>query len=337
MKKTVKTGILSFGMSGKLFHAPFFEENDNFELTAIVERTKKNAQEEYPTIKSYDSVNEILADPSIELIVINTPNGTHFEYAMQALRAKKHVLVEKPFTVTSAQAKQLFEEGKKNNCFAMPYQNRRYDSDLLAVKEILDSGKLGELVEAHIRYDRYNIEIGTKPAKEHDIPGSGLFYNLGPHIIDATIALFGIPVKWTKTLGKHRPNTLVDDYAHVHLQYPDDLNVYITASLMVAEERPAFVLNGTKGSFAKMRSDIQESQLKLNMKPNDLYFGIEAENMKGKLTTISSEGIKTKEEITSKRSSYRHILEDVYQSIREGKPYPVTEEHIITQLEILEA
>jgi predicted dehydrogenase len=190
---------------------------------------------------------------------------------------------------------------------------------------------LGELVEAHIRYDRYNIEIGTKPAKEHDIPGSGLFYNLGPHIIDATIALFGIPVKWTKTLGKHRPNTLVDDYAHVHLQYPDDLNVYITASLMVAEERPAFVLNGTKGSFAKMRSDIQESQLKLNMKPNDLYFGIEAENMKGKLTTISSEGIKTKEEITSKRSSYRHILEDVYQSIREGKPYPITEEHIITQ------
>jgi hypothetical protein len=106
---------------------------------------------------------------------------------------------------------------------------------------------------------------------------------------------------------------------------------------MVAEERPAFILNGTKGSFAKMRSDIQESQLKLNMKPNNLSFGIEAENMKGKLTTISSEGIKTKEEITAKKSSYHHVLDDVYQSIKEGKPYPVTEKHIIIQLEILEA
>ena len=336
MSNTIKTGILSFGMSGKLFHAPFFEDNAHFELTAIVERTKKNAQAAYPTITSYDSVDEILANPNIELIVVNTPSGTHFEFALQAIRAKKHVLVEKPFTVTSTQAIQLYEEGEKNGCYVMPYQNRRYDSDFLAVKEILASGKLGKVVEAHIRYDRYQIEIGTKPTKEHDIPGSGLFYNLGPHIIDAAIALFGIPTKWTKTLGKHRPNTLVDDYAHVHLQYPNDLNVYVTCSLLVPEERPAFVLNGTKGSFAKMRSDIQEDQLKSNMKPNNLSFGIEAENMKGKLTTISSEGAKTKKAIVAEKSSYHHVLEDVHQCIRNGKPYPVTQDQVITQLEILE-
>ncbi|MDD4921648.1 MAG: Gfo/Idh/MocA family oxidoreductase, partial [Bacteroidales bacterium] len=208
----IKTGLLSFGMSGKIFHSPFLTVHDGFQLTAVVERSMKKAQAEYPNIKSYDSVNELLADPEIELVVVNTPNPTHYEYALNALQAGKHVLLEKPFTVNSAEAKQLFEEARKFNRHILPYQNRRFDSDYLSVREVLASGKLGRLVEMHIRFDRYRQTIGPKAAQETQVPGSGLMYNLGPHLLDAVIAIFGKPLHWRKTLGYFRKNTLVDDY-----------------------------------------------------------------------------------------------------------------------------
>lgn len=337
MRKTIKTGILSFGMSGSLFHAPFINEHSGFELTGIVERTKKKAHLNYPDIKSYNSVDELMSDDGIELVVINTPNPTHFEFALKAIQAKKHVLVEKPFTITSDQAKTLFKEAKKMECCILPYQNRRYDSDYLSVKKVLESGDLGKLVEAHLRYDRYQYDIGSSIYKETKLPGSGLLYNLGPHLLDAAIALFGMPLNWTKTVELHRPNTQVDDYAQIHLFYPKGLQVFITASLLVVEPQPSFVLNGTKGSFMKHRSDIQENQLKVGMSPMDPVFGIEDEDKKGVLTTVESDGKKTQVELSADKSSYLNVFNDVYQTIVNDEPYPVTEQHILKQLEILES
>lgn len=337
MKNTIKTGILSFGMSGKIFHSPFLKEHYGFELNAVVERSKKKAHLSYPNIKSYKSVDELLANPDIELVVVNTPNATHFEFALKALRANKHVLVEKPFTVTSAEAKQLFQEAKQLDRCIMTYQNRRYDSDFLSIINVLDSGKLGNLVEVHMRFDRYRYTIGHKIAKETPVSGSGLLYDLGPHLLDMAISLFGNPINFNKSIGQFRPNTQVDDYAHIHLSYPEGLQVFITMSMLVVKAQSAFIINGTKGSYSKQRTDIQEKQLLEGMLPTNPLYGIEGQDKYGVLTIIANDGKKTQEKIVSVKSSYLNVFEDVYQTIREGKSYPVTEKQIIQQLEILES
>lgn len=336
MKKPIKTAVLSFGLSGKIFHSPFLEEHPGFQFHSIVERSKKEARHSYPNLKSYDSIDALLADPAIELVVVNTPNFTHFDFAMQALRAQKNVLVEKPFTVTSAEAKQLFEEALKRNLHVLPYQNRRYDSDFLSLASVIKSGKLGRLVEVHTRFDRYRYAIGPKYGKETQLPGSGLLYDLGPHLLDSLISLFGNPLKWTKTTGHFRPGTQVDDYVHIHLEYPNQLQVFVTTSLLVAAPLPSFIVHGTKGSYIKERTNIQEEQLLAGMTLSDLRYGIEDPGNNGVLTTIAEDGTKTVEEIIPVKSSYMHVFEDVYRTIREGKPYPVTQEQVLQQLEILE-
>lgn len=332
----IKTGILSFGMSGQIFHAPFVAAHAGFDFCAVVERSKKNAQAIYPNIKSYDSVDELIHDDSIELVVVNTPNATHFEFALKALKAGKHVLVEKPFTITSAEAKELYQLAKTNGVQIFPYHNRRYDSDFQSVKSMIESRRLGDLVEVHIRFDRYKYGIGEKKAKEIPGPGAGLLYDLGPHILDQAISLFGLPEKWEKTVGHFRPSTQVDDYAKMHLSYPGGLQVFVSASLLVADPQAAFVLHGTKGSFVKHRTDVQEKLLAEGMKPTDVKYGQESNESVGVLTTMTPQGNPTREEIQAPQSSYMQLFEDVYQAIVEGKPYPITEEQILKQLEILE-
>lgn len=337
MERTIKTGILSYGMSGKLFHAPFLKEHPGFDLVAVVERSKKQAQFDYPDIISYDSVDQLLADGEIELVIVNTPNLTHFEFALKALRANKHVLVEKPFCVTVAEAQQLFAEARKRKLNILPYQNRRYDSDFLSVKRALDSGKLGTLVEAHLRFDRYRYNIGPKVAKETPVPGSGLLYDLGPHLLDAAFALFGHPAEWRKHTGQFRPQTQVDDYAHIHLLYPEGFQVFITMSMLVVQPQASFVLHGSKGSYIKDRTDIQERQLLEGMSPGDPLFGLEEANKNGLLYSINAEGVKQVEETETIKSSYIHLFDDLYRTMVEKVPYPVSQEDILQQLAILEA
>lgn len=332
----IKTGILSFGMSGKLFHAPFIEENDGFDFWGVVERSKKIAREFYPNIKSYDSVDDLISDEDLELVIINTPNSTHYEFALKAIQAKKHVLVEKPFTITSDEARKLFHEAKKRNIKIFAYQNRRFDSDFLSVKQTINSGKLGNIIEAHIRYDRYRYALGTSIFKEGNVPGSGVSYNLGPHIIDQALALFGIPKNWTKVVAGFRPNTIVDDYSHVHFEYENGLQVFITASLLVAEPQPSYVINGTLGTYTKHRVDIQEEQLQQGLKPNNSSYGIEKPGFEGILTIVSPEGSVEKEFVPAVKTTYNQLFDDVYDCIIKGIPYPISEEQIIKQLEILE-
>ncbi|HUH46733.1 MAG TPA: Gfo/Idh/MocA family oxidoreductase [Arenibacter sp.] len=336
-KKSIKTGVLSFGMSGKLFHAPFLKEHPGFDLVAVVERSKKQAHLSYPDINSYDTVDQLLADSEIDLVVVNTPNLTHFEFALKALRANKHVLMEKPFCVTVAEARELFEEARKRDLHIVPYQNRRYDSDFLSVKRALDSGKLGTLVEAHLRFDRYRHNIGPKVEKETPVPGSGLLYDLGPHLLDAAFALFGHPAKWSKHTGQFRPHTQVDDYAHIHLLYPQGFQVFITMSMLVVQPQASFVLHGSKGSYIKGRTDIQEKQLLEGMAPGDPLYGLEGDDKNGLLYTMNEKGEKQVEETEIIKSSYIHLFDDLYKTITEKVPYPVSQEDILQQLAILEA
>lgn len=336
MEPQINTGLLAFGMSGKVFHAPFIATHPGFNLKGIVERTKKLAQNDYPEVKSYNSVDELINDPTIDLVIINTPNNTHYEYAKQALNAGKHILVEKPFTATTAQAKELFALAKSVGKKALVYQNRRFDSGFNATKKVIESGKLGKLVEVHFRYDRYRNEISPKTFKEELVEATGLQYDLGPHLLDQAIALFGKPLKFNKILSKNRFNTKVDDYFAIQLSYPDELTFFLTASMLVADVRDAFVVNGMMGSFSKNHADVQEAQLLKNMKPTDEGYGIEKPADAGKLTLVTEDGGRVTEVVESEKGNYPAIFEAVYQNIVNDIPYPITEEDILTQLEILE-
>ncbi|TBN00479.1 oxidoreductase [Hyunsoonleella flava] len=336
MIQKIKTGVLSYGKSGSLFHCPFLELHSGFHLYAIVERTKKRAQLKYPQIKSYDAIDELLKDSEIELVVVNTPSATHFEFGLKAIQSGKHIIMEKPFTVTLDEAKELYKEAKKHNRLILPYQNRRYDSDYLSVKKVLETGILGDLIEVHFRYDRYIYALSDNAYKESPIAGNSIMYNLGAHSVDAAISLFGDPIEWRKSSGQFRPKTQIDDYAQIHLKYPKGLQVFITASLLVAHPMPAFVLYGKNGAYVKERADVQEDQLELGIKPNDKLFGIEEDGKEGILTYYENGINKTQERIPSIRSNYMNIFEDVYQAIRNNKPYLISESQILKQIEILE-
>ncbi|GAB2970666.1 scyllo-inositol 2-dehydrogenase [Mucilaginibacter puniceus] len=337
MVNPIVTGIISYGMSGRIFHAPFLSTNPRFKLKGVVERNEKKMGRTFPDIVSYDSVDDMLADPEIELVIVNTPNFTHFDLTKQALLAGKHVLVEKPAAANTAEIETLFDTAKAAGRKLTFYQNRRWDSDFLAVKAIIESGKLGRLTEVHFRYDRYKPELSVKPFKETETPVNGLVYDLAPHIIDQAIILFGKPLSFDKTVALQRDNSIVVDYFNFRLTYPGNFNVYLTSGLLIPEPVPSFVVHGTLGSFLKYRTDVQEEQLDGGMMPTDEQYGIEAPGSEGKLVTIEADGKKIVEWVTSEKGDYNNLFNAVYHTIRDNALYPITEEHIYWQMELLEA
>ncbi len=336
MDQPIKTGLLAFGMSGRIFHAPFLNAHPGFSLDAVAERHTKKAAQIYPNLKSYDTLEEVINHPELELIVVNTPNFTHFELAKAALLAGKHVLIEKPIAATTAEAKELFDLGRQVNREVLVYQNRRWDSDVLSVKQVLDTGKLGKIVEVHFRYDRWRPEIGPKAFKETPMPASGLLYDLGPHLLDQAITLFGKPLSYTKTLGRFRHKTEVPDYFFIHLKYAEDLNVFLYASMLVANPLPGFVLNGSRGTFIKKRSDVQEAQLDQGMSPLAVGFGLEEDGMQGELTCLNPDGKMETMLVPSLKGDFMGIFDAVYHTIRERKLFPILEEDVLLQLSIIE-
>lgn len=336
MRSKINVGLLAYGMSGKVFHAPFIAANDGFNFVAVTERSKKQAAEDYPDVISYGSVDELIGDENIDLIIINTPNYTHYEFAKKCLLAGKHILVEKPFTATTAQAAELFTLAKQVGKKALVYQNRRFDSGFKITKQIIESGQLGKLTEVYFRFDRYRNEIGPKLFKEDStFEASGLQYDLGPHLIDQAVALFGKPDRFYKVLACNRQESQVDDYFFIHLAYPNQLNVYLTATLLAADIPPAFVVNGSMGSFSKNHGDVQEAQLLKGMKPTDDGYGVEAQSDAGKLTLVTGPNERKVEVLTSPKGNYGELFEAVYQTIVNDVPYPITEDDVIAQLAIL--
>ena len=329
---------MAYGMSGKVFHAPFISASEKFDFVAVTERNIKRAAQDYPGVTSYDTVEELILDENIQLVIINTPSYTHYGFAERCLNAGKHILVEKPFTATAAQANALFALAENVGKKIMVYQNRRFDSGFKLTRDIISSGKLGKLTDVSFRFDRYRNEIGPKVFKEDDaFEASGLQYDLGPHLLDQAIALFGKPERYYKVLSKNRQNTKVDDYFFIHLTYPNQLNVYLTATMLAAAIPPAFVVNGAMGSFSKNHGDVQETQLLKGIKPSHDDYGVELPENAATLTLVTADGGREVSVLTSPRGNYVELFEAVYQTIVSGQPFPITEEDIIAQLEILES
>ncbi|MDB5140838.1 MAG: yvaA [Mucilaginibacter sp.] len=331
------TGLMAYGMSGRIFHAPFLTTNPGFKFKAVVERHEKKAVARYPDLVSYSTIDELLNDDEIELVVVNTPNNTHFDFTIKALNAGKHVLLEKPAAATSAEVKIMFDLARKVNRHLLIYQNRRWDSGFLLVKDIIESGRLGKLIEVHFRFDRYKSALSPKVFKETAAtPANGLVYDLGPHLIDNIICLFGKPLSFKKTTGIYREGSEVVDYFNYHLSYPNQLNVYLTSCLLIAEALPGFVVHGTLGSFIKDRNDVQELQLDAEMLPTEPGYGIEPEGTEGKLVIMDINNQKNIEWIKPPKGNYNGLFNDISHTIRNNALYPVTEEHVAWQLELLE-
>ena len=333
----IRTALLAYGMSGKLFHAPFLSAHPGFDLQGVVERSEQRMHHDYPGIRSYGSVAELLADPAIELVVVNTPSNTHFDLTQQALRAGKHVLLEKPVATSVAEVQELWALARQMDRHLLAYQNRRWDSDFGAVRRVVESGQLGQLIEVHMRFDRYKPALNAKKFKEEPLPGSGLLYDLGPHLLDQAISLFGQPLSCHKTLGQYRPHSRVTDFFSLHLGYPQGLNVWLTSSLLVADPGPAYVLHGTLGSYQKGRTDPQEAQLLQGISPLAPEYGVENPGQEGQLTVAGPDGTLATTPDAAAPGDYMSLFEAVFQTLRNGTAYPIHEEQLRWQNEMLAA
>lgn len=331
----IRTAILSYGLSGKVFHAPFLNLHPGFELIGCWERSKKIFQQDYPDTRSYASLEELLADDELELVIVNTPTYTHYEYAKKCLEAGKNIVVEKAFTANAAEARELIElataQGKKLTVF----QNRRWDSDFLTVSKVIASGVLGKINEAEFHFDRYNPLLSPKIHKETPSGGSGVLKDLGPHLIDQALCLFGKPDAVFCDLRVTREHSLVDDGLDLLLYYPDK-RVRLKSGYFVKQPIPSFVVHGTKGSFLKTRADLQEPSLLAGMKPNDPAYGLENAGEEGLLVT-DHDGHTVRENIATEKGDYSHYFEGVFQALREGKDMPVTMDQALLQMEIIDA
>ncbi len=330
----INTALCSFGMSGWVFHAPFLEQHPGFNLYGVWERSKNNSQVKYPQVKIFRSLENMLEDDAIELVIVNTPNYTHYEYAKMALNAGKHVIVEKPFTVESTQGEELIELARKKDRKLSVYQNRRYDSDYKTVKKVVNEKLLGDLVEVEIHYDRFKEELSPKVHKETPGPGTGALYDLGSHLIDQALQLFGWPNAIFGDIQIVRPISKVDDYFEILLYY-GNLRVRLKSSYLVRESLPGYVLHGSKGSFIKPKTDIQETLLQAHVVPGSEDWGREPGTEAGLLHT-EKDGRIIREYIPSFQGNYGEYYEGIFQSLRYNKPLPVSAEDGLKVVQIIE-
>lgn len=331
----IKVGIASYGMSGSVFHAPFIHNHPGFDLYAIVQRSADTALTRYPDIKLMRSYDELLADPKIELVVVNTPDVTHYEFVKQAILAGKHVVVEKPFVFHVSEGEELIQLAKEHSRTLCVYQNRRWDGDFMTVKQIVSSGVLGNAVEFQSAYQRYRNHIQPGTWKEKADKRVGLTYNLGSHMLDQAVVLFGVPQGVYADISKMREGTQVDDYYHIQLIYPD-VKVTLRAGYLMREETPRYYIHGTKGSFVKYGLDPQEEELKKGIPPTSSDWGAEPESQYGLLNT-EIDGLHFRGKIETIPGNYMHFYDDVYHALVSGKEAETDASKVLPVIRIIEA
>jgi predicted dehydrogenase len=340
--RKIRVGLVGFGMSGRVFHAPFLHTMpDMYELRSVVERHSNEAEKIYPYIKTVRSTTELFDDPEIDLVIITTSNDLHYSLSKQALEKGKHVVVEKPMTIQSSEALELVELAKKNKLILCPYQNRRYDSGYQTIKEIINKKLLGdEILDCEIHFDRYRPELkGGNAWREKNEAGAGIFYDLGSHLIDQTLSLFGHPQTITADIRIQRKVAHVDDYFDVRLDY-GRLRVTLKSSMLIREMGPRYVLHGPQGSFIKYGDDIQEGVLRTGVMPPTIHeendWGKEPIEDYGLLHTETKDGRIIKEKYETLRGNYGRFYKQLYAAIIYGKELEIRPEDGYNVIRIIE-
>ena len=266
----------------------------------------------YPNVITYKTFDEILLDKNIDVVVINTPSITHYDFTKQALLAGKNVIVEKPFTATTKEAAELIALAASKKLLLSVFHNRRFVSDYKTVKKVIESKVLGDIKEVEINFHRFTPALSIKPHKEANTGAVGILYDLGSHIIDQALQLFGMPQSLFADIMRMRKGSLVDDYFEIILFYPN-FRVRLKASFF-AKEPQGYIIHGSKGSFIKTMADVQEEDLKANKNPLDKDWGIEPTSAKG-LLHYEKDGIAIKENITSEVGNYLEYYNEIYKAL----------------------
>jgi len=333
-KKQINTGIIGFGLSGRVFHAPFLHTHPGFNLKKIVERNSTESKKIYPYVEVVSDYKNLIKDKNLDMIVVCTQNTLHFSMVKESLLAGKHVVVEKPFTPNSKQADELIKIAEKVNRKIFVYHNRRWDGDFLTIKKILEGKLLGDLYEYEAHFDRYTPKLDRNAWRDENIPGSGILYDLGSHLIDQALNLFGHPDNLQADIQAQRENSPVDDYFRIELEYPN-LKVVLTAGMLVEKLGPRFKLLGNKGTFTKYGIDPQEDSLKKGLMPNAENWGKEDKEYWGIMDTLI-EGKHFNGKIETLPGNYIGFYENVYDVIVNDTEMMVKPEEARNVIKIIE-
>jgi scyllo-inositol 2-dehydrogenase (NADP+) len=325
----IRAGVIGYGLGGMAFHAPLIQAVPELELAAIVTSRADQVHAAYPGVAVVADAAALLADPSIDLVAISTPNDTHMPLARAALAAGKHVVIDKPFALTSGEGEELIALAASRGLVLSAFHNRRWDADFLTVRKLLDSGVLGEVMLYEARWDRFRPEVTDK---WKDKPGvGGTLGDLGPHLIDQMLVLFGMPEALSADIAIQREGARADDYFELTFHYGARRAV-LSSTRMVAAPRPRFSLHGTKGSFVKYGLDPQEAALKGGASANDPAHGVEDAGQYGVLTLADGTG----ETVVSERGDYRRFYSGVARAVAEGMAPPVPAADAVAGLRLIE-
>lgn len=331
----VRVGLIGFGLAGQAFHAPVIRGVPGMELACILERHGSHAKQRYPEVRVARTLDEILSDESIGLCVVATPNDSHFSYAKACLEAGRDVVVDKPLTPTLAEAKQLFDLAAKRGRMMTVYQDRRWDGAFLTVRKLVQSGALGSVAEYEARFDRFRLEAKPGAWREQaDFPAAGVLWDLGPHVIDGALVLFGEPETLYASALRQRETSLVDDAFDVIMRYPHTIAT-LRARIIVYAPSHHLLLHGTAGSFVKYGMDPQEEILRSDKYPDGTDWGadwgLEPEQCWGTLSRVGE----TPRKVPTERGDYRGFYANVRDAIEKKAPLDVTPEQALRTMRAL--
>lgn len=320
----VRVGLIGFGLAGQAFHAPVIRAVPGMQLACILERNGNLAREKYPDVRVARTLEELLAEKEIQLCIVATPNDSHLELTRACLLADRNVVVDKPFAPTLRESEEMVRLAGERGRLITVYQERRWDGDFETVKNIVQSGRLGTIVEYECRFDRFRPEPKPNAWRERaDQPGAGVLFDLGPHVIDQALVLFGEPRAITASAFCERETSQVDDSFDVCLEYPV-LRAMARARIIALAPGPHFLIHGTKGSFIKFGVDPQEARLRGGDVPQGADWGAgwgeEAESLWGTLSPVGEPSMKVKTE----RGDYRGFYANVRDAIERNAPLEVT-------------
>jgi scyllo-inositol 2-dehydrogenase (NADP+) len=328
----LKAAIVGYGYASKTFHAPLISALPGLQLAAVSSSDPVKVRADWPQLPVFASPEALFGCDEIELVVIPTPNATHYPLAAQALAAGKHVVVDKPFTLTTGQAQELIALARRHDRLLSVFHNRRWDADFLTLQAVLRAGSLGRVTQFESHFDRYRPEVRTR-WRESDAPGAGLWYDLGPHLLDQAVQLFGKPQTILLDLARQREGAVADDWFHAVLRY-DQLRVILHGSALVPALGPRLAVHGTGGSFIKFGLDPQEEALKAGQRPGTSDWGVDP--LPGRLTLRN--GDQAHEQIvTGVPGDYLAYYAAIRDAIRLGTPNPVPAEQALHVMRLIES